>query len=335
MSFKEHKIGFREADRRYAELGRQHEAGIISDEEFDIQRRQLMVQDEEGRWWAKSRKTGEWNYHDGSSWVRGTPPGYQPPPPTPPEEEGAPDRRLQFEGERLPPSPATLSGGASAEDQDRETQRRGMPRWAIVAAGLVGVAALAVIGVIATVFGQGSEPAPGHILLKDNSGQLSVEVPSEWKEHIIVESEGEKGKNWSALLGEGESAGPSITAVNDLYSWRNGTRGHKGVFMVASKKLAQEYTDDELVALGPNDYSASCQAGTVEDFDRPPYSGRILAWANCGGDREHNVITVVAAPKGRECVVVAQVGGYIETETDEENRQHVLDTFDANCGKIA
>jgi hypothetical protein len=29
--------------------------------------------------------------------------------------------------------------------------------------------------------------------------------------------------------------------------------------MVASKALAQKYTDDELVALGPNDYSASCE----------------------------------------------------------------------------
>jgi hypothetical protein len=334
MSFKERKLSFREADHLYAELERQHGAGSISDEEFDVQRRQLMVQDGEGRWWAKSRKTGGWNYHDGSSWVRGTPPGYQPPPPPPPEEESAPDRRPQLEGERLPPSPATLPSGASVEDPDRQKQRRGVPRWAIIAAGLVGVAALAGIGVIATVLGQGSGPEAGYILLKDNTGQLSVEVPAEWKEHIIVDSEGEKGKNWSLLLGEGESAGPSITAVNDLSAWRTGARPHKGTFMVASKKLAQEYTDDELVNQGPNDYSASCQAGTVEDFDRPPYSGKMLQWNNCGGESDHNVLTVAAAPKGRECVVVAQVGGYIETETDKENRQHVLDTFDANCRKI-
>jgi hypothetical protein len=77
MDFREDKIGFQEADRRYAELKRQRDSGTISDEEFDAQRQQLMVQDDEGRWWAKSRKTGEWNYHDGNAWVRGTPPGYQ------------------------------------------------------------------------------------------------------------------------------------------------------------------------------------------------------------------------------------------------------------------
>ncbi len=78
MDFKERGIDFREAERSYAELKSRLEAGTISREEFDAQLRRLMVQDEEGRWWSKSRKTGEWNYHDGSSWVPGTPPGYHP-----------------------------------------------------------------------------------------------------------------------------------------------------------------------------------------------------------------------------------------------------------------
>src|SRR5215212_3200524 len=38
-----------------------------------------MVEDEEGRWWAKSPTTGEWHYHDGVAWVKDTPPGYQEP----------------------------------------------------------------------------------------------------------------------------------------------------------------------------------------------------------------------------------------------------------------
>ncbi|MDQ3965676.1 MAG: hypothetical protein M3246_04365, partial [Actinomycetota bacterium] len=105
MDFKR-EVNFQEADRRYAELKRQLDAGTISTEEFDTQLRQLMVQDEEGRWWAKSRKTGEWNYHDGSAWVRGTPPSYQPPR-TPPAES-TPDRQFQPEqGERLPSSQTT------------------------------------------------------------------------------------------------------------------------------------------------------------------------------------------------------------------------------------
>jgi hypothetical protein len=79
MDFGVPKPDFAEADRRYAELERLHEDGDITKEEFDEQLQRSMVQDENGRWWAKSRETGEWHYHDGSAWIPGTPPGYQEP----------------------------------------------------------------------------------------------------------------------------------------------------------------------------------------------------------------------------------------------------------------
>ncbi len=322
-------MDFREADRRFPELKRQLDAGTISTEEFDAQLRQLMVRDDEGRWWAKSRKTGEWNYHDGSAWVRDTPPGYQPPPTLP--AESTPDLQSQpKQGEGLPLSQTALGSGPT-QGQSREKQRRGVSRRVVlVAAGVVGMVALVGIGIVAIV---GFESEPSYDLVKDDSGALSVEVPSEWDERVVVDSEGEKGRaSWSSFLGE--SAGPSLTAVNDLYSWRNGTVGHKGVYLVASKELAQEHTDDELVVSGPNDYSSSCQAGTPQDFDQPPYSGKILEWENCTGDSEHTAITLAAAPEGRECVVVGQIGGYFRSQTDEENIQHILDTLRADCSSI-
>jgi tetratricopeptide (TPR) repeat protein len=70
-------VDFQEADRRYAEIKRHQETGGLTQEEFDKQLEALMVQDEEGRWWAKSRTTGDWHYHDGTTWVKGKPPGYQ------------------------------------------------------------------------------------------------------------------------------------------------------------------------------------------------------------------------------------------------------------------
>jgi hypothetical protein len=323
MDFREREIDFREADRRYAELKRQLDAGTISTEEFDAQLRQLMVQDDEGRWWAKSRKTGEWNYHDGSAWVRGTPPGYQPPPPMPPAES-TPDRQSQPEqGERLPSSQTTLFRGK---------QRPGVRPWVIMVAGLVlmGMGVLLGIGIIVEGIVEGSNQAFTYDLIEDDSGNLSVEVPSEWNEHITTESEGEKGRTWSSFLGE--RSGPSLAAVNGLEAWRSGARGHKGTYMVASKKLAQRYTDDELVALGPNDYSSSCEAGTRQDFDRPPYSGKIQQWDNCGGESDHTAVTLAAAPEDRECVVVSQIGGYLQD--DEESIQHIFDTFEADCRGI-
>jgi hypothetical protein len=80
VNFEQDRISFQEANRRYAELRRQRDAGIIDEEEFDEQLKQLMVLDDENRWWAKSRRTGEWLYHDGTAWVSGEPPlGYQSP----------------------------------------------------------------------------------------------------------------------------------------------------------------------------------------------------------------------------------------------------------------
>lgn len=63
-----------EANRRYAGIRKRLDTGEIGPQEFDDELKQLMVRDEEGRWWAKSRSTGEWHYRDGASWVPGTPP---------------------------------------------------------------------------------------------------------------------------------------------------------------------------------------------------------------------------------------------------------------------
>ena len=335
MDFGERDIDFWEADSRYADLKRQFDAGSISSDEFDAQLQQLTVQDDEGRLWVKSRESGEWHYRNGRVWTKGTPPGYQPPAES--THLSQPER-----DEGLPLSQTTLSGGAAIQDQERTKQRRDVLYRVILTAGILVAVGMVLWRFVPGVQDEG-EPLPeevsrvasGYALFEHDSEALSVEVPFEWNEQIAVDSEGEKGRSsWSSFLGEGESAGPSMTAVNDLYSWRNGTPGHQGVYAVASKNLAQRYTDDELVVLGPNDYSSSCEAGTPQDFDRPPYSGSTLKWENCGGESDHTAITLAVAPEDRECVIVAQVGGYFRTQADEENIQHVLDTLETDCGKI-
>lgn len=341
MEFREREIDFREADRRYHEIKRQLDTGNISTEEFDAQLRRLMVQDDDGRWWAKSRKTGEWNYHDGSAWIRGTPPGYQPPPPTLPAES-TPDHQSQLkQGERLPLSQTTtLPSSVATQDQSSGKQRRVVLQGVIIVAGLLAAAGIMLWSFVPGVLDEGGplfqeaqELVSGYSLFEHDSGALSVEIPNEWDDRATIDSEGEKGRaSWSEFLGDGESPGPSMTAVNDLDSWRNGTVGHQGIYMVASKKLAQNHTDEELVASGPNDYSSSCEAGATQDFDRPPYAGKILEWENCGGDSEHVAVALSIAPEGRECVIVAQIGGL--PRVDEETVQHILDTFETDCSRI-
>jgi hypothetical protein len=112
-------VDFREVDRVYAELKQRQESGDLTQERFDEELKQLMVQDEEGRWWVKSRRTGEWHYYDGNTWIKDTPPGYEP-----------------------------LQGGPSTSPAGAPTSPRTiLPRWLVPVAsvGLVAFIGLAVI----------------------------------------------------------------------------------------------------------------------------------------------------------------------------------------------
>jgi hypothetical protein len=165
---------------------------------------------------------------------------------------------------------------------------------------------------------------PTYKTVTDDTGALSVEVPSGWE--VITGEDSEARSSWSSF-GE-ENFSSSITASTDLDAWHN-TSGVPGVYIVASRELAQRYTDDELVVSGPNDFSASCERGSRRDFDRHPYSGRMQAWKNCAGNGEANLITLAAAPEGRACVVVLQIGRYSEAG------QHILDTLEVNCNLLS
>lgn len=72
-------MNFGEVDRRYAELKQQYQAGTLSAEQFDEELKALMVQDDQGRWWAKARESGAWNYYDAASgeWMQANPPTAQ------------------------------------------------------------------------------------------------------------------------------------------------------------------------------------------------------------------------------------------------------------------
>jgi hypothetical protein len=100
-------VDFQDADRRYVEIKRHREAGELTQEEFDEQLKQLMVQDDKGRWWVKSRATGEWHYHDGTAWVKDTPPGYEAPQDTSEDQPEIPQPQID---QSSPPAALSRQG---------------------------------------------------------------------------------------------------------------------------------------------------------------------------------------------------------------------------------
>jgi Short C-terminal domain len=123
VDFRVRGESFEDADRQYAELARQRDAGSITDEEFEARRQQLMVRDEEGRWWAKLGEAGEWHRRDGGNWVPAYPPNYQDPEPA----------RSELPAKRLPPE-----GGG-------DNRRRRLPLW-------IGLFGTALIGAVLVVW---------------------------------------------------------------------------------------------------------------------------------------------------------------------------------------
>lgn len=62
-------MDFKEAEKTYQELIRQHQAGKVSDAEFTAVVQKLRVQTPDGVWWQIRGSDGTWLYWDGSSWA--------------------------------------------------------------------------------------------------------------------------------------------------------------------------------------------------------------------------------------------------------------------------
>lgn len=84
---------FAEVDEQYLALKQQFHSGDLSAEAFDEALKSMMIQDAQGRWWAKARESGQWHYYDAATqgWTPGAPtatvPPSAPPPATQPMRE--------------------------------------------------------------------------------------------------------------------------------------------------------------------------------------------------------------------------------------------------------
>jgi serine/threonine protein kinase/class 3 adenylate cyclase len=170
------------------------------------------------------------------------------------------------------------------------------------------------------------ERGPDYSVVKD--GVLSAEFPSDWGTATGADSEAGQS-SWSSFLGD--DVGASITAAPDLEGW--GASVTVGAYVVASKALAESHTIEDLVVSGPNDMSGACTQEDARDFERGSFHVRVQTWSGCDGEPNLYFYTVAAVPEDRECVVVMKLGGFGEAE--RKIGQHVIDTFEVDCGALA
>jgi len=66
---------FSKVEAQVASLEKQFDAGRLSEEKFNAQLNNLMVEDDKGDWWMIGTKSDAWFRFDGQNWVQSTPPG--------------------------------------------------------------------------------------------------------------------------------------------------------------------------------------------------------------------------------------------------------------------
>lgn len=67
-------MSYPEIEARYRELKAQFDAGMLTEDAFKAQLAELMLQDDQGRWWIIGYETGDWYVYEGEQWVRAVPP---------------------------------------------------------------------------------------------------------------------------------------------------------------------------------------------------------------------------------------------------------------------
>ena len=73
-------MDFARVEAEYRRLKAQVERGALTEAEFRAQLEELMIEDEQGRWWIVGYETGQWYVHDGEKWVQQEPPRAAPGP---------------------------------------------------------------------------------------------------------------------------------------------------------------------------------------------------------------------------------------------------------------
>lgn len=168
--------------------------------------------------------------------------------------------------------------------------------------------------------GSGTAVSYNYVTITDNSGLLSVEVPSTWTD---VDG-GPWGEDPNDPLGVAVRAAPNLDSY--FNSW-----GTPGVFFGASFSLVEGLSEaerrnlpDDVLDLDAFDYSGSCTLDSRREYSDPLYAGKYNLWTNCG-DAEAVFIELAVLPEDLSFFILVDV--QVITEADLEALDRILNSF--------
>jgi serine protease Do len=160
--------------------------------------------------------------------------------------------------------------------------------------------------------GGGGGTAYEYTTVTDDSGSITMEVPTAWADV--------DGSSWSDQGGEW---GPGLSAVADRVDWEDTSTNAPGVFVGASTTIGMtptEYLDDPAM-----DMSGVCSTyGGRAVYDDGVYQGLEDRWNDCGAAGS-TWIEVAAEPSDGSFLVI--LSATVVTDQDWEALQKVYDTF--------
>ena len=139
-------MDFSSVETEYRQLKAQFDAGQLTEAGFKARLQELMIEDEQDRWWMIGYETGQWYVHDGEKWVPAEPPRPAAAPPVEVRSPGLPESGQQTK-EVSVEAPYTSEAGNAAPEPvgmpaNKPIRPRNASRWLL--AGLVAVVVLAV-----------------------------------------------------------------------------------------------------------------------------------------------------------------------------------------------
>ncbi len=150
------------------------------------------------------------------------------------------------------------------------------------------------------------------VVISDDTGAISVEVPVEWTDVDGRPYEDEEGRQIT-----------DVRAASDLALF-NETWGTPGMVFSASTDWLATTNEEELLNLIRSDFDEVCEYSGRELYEDPLYSGSFDTFVNCGDEAATYVVVAARPPEG-SYILLVQVQA--NADRDFEALDRILASF--------